>query len=331
MKNKYIISALLLLVLVGMYFSYKTWNEGNRSLFQDEVPSVTTANINVTIPIDTTKDDAILAAKIAKASDIYVKYNNNFYSRIDGTYNFTKVVGADLETFKVISNGYGYAKDKNLVYYYGKPTDLDPKTVTFLGDFWVNDNTNVYFNQEKIVGADAATFIALGEIYSYIRFAKDKNNVFFQQAPVVMEPKELPAPDSASFTLIDSAYAKDSSRVYYIARYNSSIGISVIKEADPKTFESLGSVITDKGTKNYAYAKDRSHVYFFDKPLPGVDVATFEFVNSPGCNDTGCSPVVTKDKNCIYHDTKKVLGAEGVCVSPIQCTKATINTSCGIK
>lgn len=279
--------------------------------------------------------DEILAAKSATVSDIYIKYNNNYYSRVDGTYNFTKVEGADLESFQIIPSGHGYAKDKNYIYYYGRQTELNPKTTTFLGDFWIKDDANVYFNNEKIVGADAATFIALGEKYSYVRFAKDKNTVFFQQNQIVMIAKELPKPDAKSFVFM-GAYAKDATRVFYLLDYNinsSKIGVSVIDGADPETFRELHS--RSGQNMSYSIAKDKSHVYYFDKILQNIsDIDTFEYVAGPLCYEYGdgftCN-YITKDKQCIYLNNERVLGEDGLCINPTQCTVATTNTSCGIK
>lgn len=265
----------------------------------------------------------------------YAKDKNHvYYLKTDyrgRTFTLFPDINVDTETFEFFSAGHNkYAKDKNHIYFEGKITSFNPKTFTLFsnGDY-MKDDVKVYYGEKKIE-ADPATFLAIKEVQW---FAKDKDYVFFAGVPIVMNPKNLPPPDAKSFTPLDSAYAKDISRVYYIERYDPSKGMSVLVEADTKTFTSLGTRISDKDATNYAYAKDKSHVYFFGRVLHGVDAETFEFIGqtdiqSPECVGM-CGAIVTKDKQCIYLNNEKVLGSDGLCINPSQCTSATTNTSCG--
>ena len=98
----------------------------------------------------------------------------------------------------------------------------------------------------------------------------------------------LPFPNDPNFVI----FAKDKSNVY--------VGSDRIDGADSETFVTMAAFeYAPDGSKAY-YAKDRSHVYFFngvsltnERPiavLPGADAATFVNV----------SPNVFKDKNHVY-------------------------------
>ncbi|GEM_PF-6481954 len=116
-------------------------------------------------------------------------------------------------------------------------------------------------------------------------------------------------------------YSKYKDEVYYDATK---------LNADPITFQVLGSC----GFQGIAaFAKDKSHVYTGSNIVESVDVSTFELVGSFDIASEGMPIIycVTKDKNCIYHYDKKVLDANGVCISPISCTKDTLASSCGFK
>jgi len=116
-------------------------------------------------------------------------------------------------------------------------------------------------------------------------------------------------------------YFKDKERVY-------SNGLQIVG-ADPETFYALGKC----GFKGISsYAKDKNHVYTGSNIVESVDVPTFELVGSFDITSEGMPIIycVTKDKNCIYHNDKKVLDVGGVCINPINCTKDTLANSCGL-
>lgn len=201
---------------------------------------------------------------------------------------------------------------------------------------------HVYYLNHEIIGADAQTFSILplpvntapnSSKFVAATFSKDKNRIYGLGEPLSMEPAELSQPDLQTFSIIGYAYAKDKSHIYSIADYSSDYNkVRIVNGADLKTFKEIISQYSGN-LPGYAYAKDISHVYFYNSILQGVDSETFEFIAGGSCGyeTEKCWPRVTKDKNCIYHDNKKVLGTDGVCINPIQCTKATTNTSCGIK
>jgi hypothetical protein len=109
---------------------------------------------------------------------------NTGYRKVDGKWSYvtwdegngyrTNPLGADDATFKVLNNA-EYAKDKNNVYYQGRP----------------------------IVGADADSFVLLkGGPY-----AKDKNHVYLLYVVVVNA-------DPTSFKQIEYPYARDKKDIY---------------------------------------------------------------------------------------------------------------------
>ena len=74
-----------------------------------------------------------------------------------------------------------YSKDKNNVYspengWIQRVNGANPKTIKVLNQFYLKDDKTVFFNDKKILGADANSFIALDKENGY---AKDKNGVYY--------------------------------------------------------------------------------------------------------------------------------------------------------
>lgn len=264
------------------------------------------------------------------ANGKYVKDDTIVY------YGQEKIIDADPLTFVVFKEKDYFAIDKNHVYHEGKITGYNPNTFIVLppdGNY-VKDDVGVYFVNRK-VDADPATFTTFKDVQW---LAKDKNRVFLRGRPVIVNSKGSPSPDAETFMLVVGAsgfsrvYAKDISRVYDISGVADFDEIKVVEGADPKTFVEIGSFIRYNAS-GYAYAKDKSHVYSFNKILDNVDVDSFEFVGQADLRDPECmgycGAIITKDKQCIYINDNQVLGLGGVCLNPSQCTKETINTNCG--
>lgn len=354
----------LALVVGGVYF----FNTKNKQTPQSETP---TAKVpashfddgkgNTSAPVSTTTNAALVSTTITtNPKEIFIlgtniiidsstlhiidkgygnvgyakDKNHVYYLRTDyrgRTFTLFPDRNVDVTTFELLPGDHNdYTKDKNHIYKNGEQTKFDSKTFALYSDGYMKDVTSVYYDGEKIE-ADTATFTVLKEAQW---FAKDKDHVYFMGKGVIMNPRELPSPDAKSFVILDSAYAKDSSHVYYIERYDVERGIKVVSPADAETFYSLGSYISDKDATNYAFAKDKSHAYYFGEVIPGVDSETFEFVGQADIQDpesigrTG--DIVTKDKQCIYLNNERVLGSDGLCINTTLCTIETINTSCGV-
>jgi len=152
----------------------------------------------------------------------------------------TKVDGVNLETFQVIAEE--YAKDKN----------------------------NVYFQHEKIEGADPSSFSHVCNLAVNGFLYADKNNLYYNQVRFKsFNVKTIRFFGNESC----SVYLGDDDRVYYAGVGYDLKPIQPIPKADPETFKAyaLGdnSVYSD-------YAKDKNYVFYDGKILNGADTNTFE-------------------------------------------------------
>ena len=220
----------------------------------------------------------------------YIKTNNEVYYKYAEGKDFQfKVENVDLGTFKVLNDKYAkdvknvyfsgnksfedvvsrtfevlpadYSKDKNNVYspengWIQKVNGANPKTIKVLNQFYLKDDKNVFFNDKKILGADANSFIALDKENGY---AKDKNTVYYFG-------QKVEGANAKTFEVIsDGEYSKDDKNVYASGE--------IIKGADPKTFREFPET---------SYSRDKNNLYYYygeDKFLGKIDENNFEFLD----------------------------------------------------
>ena len=220
----------------------------------------------------------------------YIKTNNEVYYKYAEGKDFQfKVENVDLGTFKVLNDKYAkdvknvyfsgnksfedvdagtfevlpadYSKDKNNVYspengWIQRVNGANPKTIKVLNQFYLKDDKNVFFNDEKILGADANSFIALDKENGY---AKDKNSVYYFG-------QKVEGANAKTFEVIsDGEYSKDDKNVY--------VSGEIIKGADPKTFREFPET---------SYSRDKNNLYYYygeDKFLGKIDENKFEFLD----------------------------------------------------
>jgi hypothetical protein len=220
----------------------------------------------------------------------YIKTNNEVYYKYAEGKDFQfKVKNVDLGTFKVLNDKYAkdvknvyfsgnksfedvdagtfevlpadYSKDKNNVYspengWIQRVNGANPKTIKVLNQFYLKDDKNVFFNDKKILGADANSFIALDKENGY---AKDKNSVYYFG-------QKVEGANAKTFEVIsDGEYSKDDKNVYASGE--------VIKGADPETFREFPET---------SYSRDKNNLYYYfgeDKFLGKIDENNFEFLN----------------------------------------------------
>lgn len=220
----------------------------------------------------------------------YIKTNNEVYYKYAEGKDFQfKVKNVDLGTFKVLNDKYAkdvknvyfsgnksfedvdagtfevlpadYSKDKNNVYspengWIQRVNGANPKTIKVLNQFYLKDDKNVFFNDEKILSADANSFIALDKENGY---AKDKNSVYYFG-------QKVEGANSKTFEVIsDGEYSKDDKNVYASGE--------VIKGADPETFREFLET---------SYSRDKNNLYYYfgeDKFLGKIVENNFEFLN----------------------------------------------------
>lgn len=220
----------------------------------------------------------------------YIKTNNEVYYKYAEGKDFQfKVENVDLGTFKVLNDKYAkdvknvyfsgnksfedvdagtfevlpadYSKDKNNVYslengWIQRVNGANPKTIKVLNQFYLKDDKNVFFNDKKILGADANSFIALDKENGY---AKDKNTVYYFG-------QKVEGANVKTFEVIsDGEYSKDDKNVYASGE--------IIKGADSKTFREFPET---------SYSRDKNNLYYYfgdDKFLGKIDENNFEFLN----------------------------------------------------
>lgn len=220
----------------------------------------------------------------------YIKTNNEVYYKYAEGKDFQfKVENVDLGTFKVLNDKYAkdvknvyfsgnksfedvdtgtfevlpadYSKDKNNVYspengWIQRVNGANPKTIKVLNQFYLKDDKNVFFNDKKILGADANSFIALDKENGY---AKDKNTVYYFG-------QKVEGANAKTFEVIsDGEYSKDDKNVYASGE--------IIKGADPKTFREFPET---------SYSRDKNNLYYYygeDKFLGKIDENNFEFLD----------------------------------------------------
>jgi len=106
----------------------------------------------------------------------YTADKNNVYK------SYTKIIGADVKTFKYLSNFYSLDTD-NVYYNTEQLLGADPLSFEVIGCWardYAKDNSNVYQRGIKIIGADPKTFKPIGCGY----YSKDKNSVYFRESKV---------------------------------------------------------------------------------------------------------------------------------------------------
>ena|SRR3989338_8840398 len=129
-----------------------------------------------------------------------------------------KIEGADIETFRVL--GEGYAVDKNHAYVLGKlfrTMNVDLETLTPILAFlacYIKDKNIVFVGDEPIEGSDPDSFLVLASG----RYAKDKNHVYYLGTTIQGADIEsfvaLESTSTSIYIQIDEC-AKDKNRFYY--------------------------------------------------------------------------------------------------------------------
>jgi len=189
-----------------------------------------------------------------------------------------------------------YLKDKNGIYFWPELQKIEGFIQRNFRYIWCpregywgiincfsTDNENVYFNNQKITGADPKTF---NLIQSWGTYSKDRNNVYYDfwdtRLEVVVYEK-VDWVDPKSFVYLTGEYPflmKDNLQIY--------VHWKAIRWVDLTSFKYLWWELN-------AYSKDKNNIYINDHILKNADISTFEIIWS---NWHGGD--YTKDKNNVY-------------------------------
>ncbi len=208
----------------------------------------------------------------------------------------------------------GYEKDNNAVYYnywnegsgsHKFKLQADPKTFHVLeGDKYAKDNRHVFFEGERIKGADALSFESISEW-----FARDKNRGYRGKYPVISS-------SGASFkTIDDDLYSSDGLDVFYDTmplHVSSANNFHFVFNDNSEDFDRWGtdgyfyySANFKIPSNDYAnvtvyknsggLAKDKNWVYFLDhkinfdidgkRVIDTVDIQSFKVTGFLECSD----------------------------------------------
>ena len=189
------------------------------------------------------------AASFKALSEEYTKDKNKVYYKWISNEHFwvVELPLADAQSFEVISSN--LAKDAKHVWWYGEPLpDIDPKTIELVNPGFVwKDSTSVWYQREKIFGADATSFRHLDQA-----FYRDANRVYWSTTP-------LDGADLDTFRAFgdDSPYAADRRSVWK--------GNTRITGYDASTFQAIHQSVN----------KDKNGVYAGEHVIENADTKTF--------------------------------------------------------
>ncbi|WP_185731288.1 DKNYY domain-containing protein [Larkinella rosea] len=164
-------------------------------------------------------------------------------------YSCEKLISNDGAHFNIVPNpnetatsvsaeGIPYARDRRQVY---KDTNViegaDPATFTmvpmFNGIYLTYDHRRVYFHDQPLEGADGATFQKVSEFHF-----TTQQGAWGLALGRETHWERMPDVDLATFTGLGKNHARDKNHVYS--------GNSVLKKADPNTFQETGNPSVDR-------------------------------------------------------------------------------------
>lgn len=248
-----------------------------------------------------------------------ILYANRFVTNKDRSF-------PDIDTFTVLEFAQ-YAKDKNRVYYLGREVEgADPRTFTAIHQRWGKDKKHVYVDGKPVPGADPRS---IAVIDPERHFVKDKNAIYDPYRGRI-----IPTADPASFKLT-GPYGKDKQQVWLMegkATFTLLPGVKSknFKLLAPPHYATDGRLVVymdtviegaDAGSFKAdadwpEYSRDKAHVYYKGKSIPGADPATFAVHAAKEADPTtgGRRIDFCSDKASVYiphwYMPKKLDGAE---------------------
>lgn len=245
---------------------------------------------------------------------------------------------ADPETFTVLSRE--FAKDKQHVYWKDKIQNVEHTSFTIDEQETPRDAQHVYYHFDYgdslhiIKNADAQTYETYKPIkqeWSYYAWGRDKNAIFLNGNKLDV--------DRATFTVLNSTLAIDTTNIYIIYRDYTQVGgaraeVQVLKKAAhpdglPKVisenYVQFGntlvlsnwkvdfSMLTFDKIESIKIIDERNLVVNTDilvsdgERIEGVDIASLEIVNRD----------FIKDKQQVFYDRKKIAEADAASFTPV--------------
>ncbi len=210
--------------------------------------------------------------------------NQAFYGR-------NSIPQVDLKSFEILNHF--YARDKNHIFHEEKilnHVDTASFRVFEKSATYTIDKNHAYHQNHPIKGADLNSFEGLGSGY-----ARDKNQLYCFGNTVGLNGKPIDY-DHATFEIIKESgiYGKDKDGVYRVFTHCGPKKNTLIKKADPDSFEEVFI------HQDAFYTKDKNHVYLFEKIIEEADPSSFRVLNI----------YYSMDKNKVFREEKPLKGVD---------------------
>ncbi|TMP36596.1 DKNYY domain-containing protein [Pseudoalteromonas rubra] len=164
----------------------------------------------------------------------------------------------DFDSFAVIDK-HGYAKDKALVYHYGRSIPFaDPATFRKLSEDYAIDKKHVFHRAKIVKGADPADAYVIDDEDDLLDtdYLASGGRVFINNVDAF-----VPCDIDSFKVLSKNRFAKDKHCVYFMGQK--------LQDASPNTFK----------TKSSYHSLDHRNVYYEDKKIAGANVKKFREIN----------------------------------------------------
>ena len=211
----------------------------------------------------------------------------------DGDVQDNVVEGADSGTFAIIEEPFlntpsGFCEGPNILNRFGK------------------DKKNVFYQGQKILGADPASFQIISD-----GFSKDKRAAYYKTDRISFRPKDFRLLSEKNY-----GYATDGKDFFFRSRKMAGDGFKFLSgdydysRNRTHVFHD-GVIVAGAGPESFSIfdtrsqsttTKDKAHVFFEDKVIEGADPESFQMIEAPG---------LFKDKNFVYVDGKSIPELEG--------------------
>ncbi|WP_077927000.1 DKNYY domain-containing protein [Wohlfahrtiimonas populi] len=171
--------------------------------------------------------------------------------------------------------------DEGVFYLSGKDEPLllpyaNPKTFVVLDDEVAKDDQSVYVKNNRIFGINSNSFTKL-----YYQYFKDNQYTY-----------RLLLKTFSIITNIENDYELYPYDRYWRINNTAYLSSYSIQNIDSPSFSLIDQF----------YAKDKYHIYYDAVPIEGIDVKSFQLINS--------TAKLSKDKNSVFYDTKKIMDAD---------------------
>lgn len=161
------------------------------------------------------------------------------------------IAGADAATARVVNPGWVWRDKRSVYYQFTRIVGADPETFRHLNQAFYRDANHVYWSDSRLQGADVATFRTFG---NDIPYAVDERHVWFADT-------RLPNIDAGSFRLLHNHVFADRSGVYVSGRGLPVIGADLTSFRKVAELASMDCVLFRDAGQEYLFDPSYVEVY----------------------------------------------------------------------